>query len=113
MAASGFARCRRLIRNNASASARCRRRALDALAPADVGAGFCATCQSVEVLMFDEQQNNLKAILWTTFTCVDTKTGRKKEHTPAFMEFAKSVQVHDVNIAAGQNERIKMLKSPV
>jgi acyl-CoA thioester hydrolase len=67
----------------------------------------------VEMLMFDEQQNGLKAILWCTFTCVDVKTGRRKEHTPDFMEFAKSKQVHDVDITAGQNERIKMLKSPV
>jgi len=67
----------------------------------------------VELLMFDEQQSNLKAILWSTFTCVDVKTGRRKDHTPEFMEFAKSVQVHDVNITGGQNERIKTLKSPV
>lgn len=67
----------------------------------------------VDMCMFDEQQNNLKAILWSTFTSIDVKTGRRKEHTPEFMEFAKSVQVHDVAVIAGQNERIKMLKSPV
>ena len=67
----------------------------------------------VEMLMFDEQQQGLKAILWSTFTCVDVKTGRRSTHTPAFLEFANSVKVHDVNITGGTNERIPLLKSPV
>jgi acyl-CoA thioester hydrolase len=67
----------------------------------------------VEMLMFDEKQTALKAIMWTNFTSVDVKTGRKKEHTAAFMDFAATVKVDDVNIHAGLNERIKTLKNPV
>jgi YbgC/YbaW family acyl-CoA thioester hydrolase len=63
----------------------------------------------VEMLMFDEQQTTLKAILWTNFTSVDVKTGRRKEHPAAFMEFAAGVKVDDVNIPAGVTERVKGL----
>jgi YbgC/YbaW family acyl-CoA thioester hydrolase len=67
----------------------------------------------VELLMFDEKETTLKAIMWSNFTCVDTKTGRKKEHPAAFMELANSMRVHDVNIPGGIAERIKMLMNPV
>jgi YbgC/YbaW family acyl-CoA thioester hydrolase len=67
----------------------------------------------VEMLMFDEKQTTLKAIMWTSFTSVDVKTGRKKEHPAAFMDFATTIKVDDVNIHAGLNERIKSLKNPV
>jgi len=67
----------------------------------------------VEMLMFDEQQTTLKAILWTNFTSVDVKTGRRKEHPATFMEFASGVKVDDVNIPAGVTERIKLLMNPV
>jgi YbgC/YbaW family acyl-CoA thioester hydrolase len=63
----------------------------------------------VEMLMFDEQQTTLKAILWTNFTSVDVKTGRRKDHPAAFMEFATGIRVEDVNIPAGVSERIKGL----
>ena len=67
----------------------------------------------VEMLMFDEKQTTLKAIMWTNFTSVDVKTGRKKEHPAAFMDFATTIKVDEVNIHAGLNERIKSLKNPV
>ena len=41
------------------------------------------------------------------------KTGRKKEHTADFMEFAKSVQVDDVNVSGGITERIRTLRNAV
>jgi YbgC/YbaW family acyl-CoA thioester hydrolase len=67
----------------------------------------------VEMLMFDEKQTTLKAIMWTSFTSVDVKTGRKKEHSTEFMDFAATIKVDEVNIHAGLNERIKTLKNPV
>ncbi|WP_205513479.1 acyl-CoA thioesterase [Longitalea arenae] len=63
----------------------------------------------VEMLMFDEKQTTLKAIMWTNFTSIDVKTGRRKEHPAAFMDFAATVKVDDVNIPAGISERIKGL----
>lgn len=67
----------------------------------------------VEFLLFDEKQEMLKAIMWTNFTSIDVKTGRRKEHPSFFMDFAATIKVDDVNIAAGINERIKTLKNPV
>lgn len=66
----------------------------------------------VEMLMFDENQTTLKAILWTNFTSVDVRTGKKREHIESFAEFAKGVEVHDINLSAGQEERVKELLSP-
>ena len=65
----------------------------------------------VEMLMFDEQLTTLKAILWSNFTSVDTRTGKKREHIESFADFAKTVEVHDINIAAGIAERTKELMS--
>jgi acyl-CoA thioester hydrolase len=67
----------------------------------------------VEMLLFDEQQTTLKAIMWTNFTSIDIKTGRRKEHPAFFMDFATTIKVDDVNIPAGITERIKMLNNPV
>lgn len=67
----------------------------------------------VEMLMFDERQTNLKAILWTDFTSIDINTGRKKEHPVDFMDFAATIKADDVHILAGITERIKALKNPV
>lgn len=67
----------------------------------------------VEMLMFDEKEASLKAIVWTNFTCVDVKTGRKKEHPATFMEFASGIQVHDVNLSGGVTERVRTLMNPV
>jgi len=67
----------------------------------------------VEMLMFDEKQTQLKAILWTSFTSIDVQTGRKKEHQPAFMDFANSLLVPDVHIHGGIGERVKTIMNLV
>ena len=67
----------------------------------------------VEYLMFDEKQETLKAIMWTNFTSIDIKTGRRKEHPAFFMELAATMKVDGVDIQAGLNERIKTLRNPV
>jgi acyl-CoA thioester hydrolase len=66
----------------------------------------------VEILMFDENATTLKAILWTTFTSIDPRTGRKQAHSELFMEWAKTVELHDINITAGIGERVKELLNP-
>ncbi len=40
-----------------------------------------ATYLLVEMLMFDEKQQALKAVLWTNFTCIDPQTGNMGLHT--------------------------------
>ena len=75
--------------------------------------GLTSNMLIVEMLMFDETQTNLKAILWTHFACIDPKTGKRKEHTPEFMELAPKVGMTDVNIEAGMSARVKELRSTV
>ena len=41
----------------------------------------------VEMLMLDEQQKQLKAILHTRFVPIDLETGRKRAHPPEFLAF--------------------------
>ena len=65
----------------------------------------------VEMAMYDESESQLKAILWTHFTCIDPQTGKRKTHTPAFIELANKLGVAEVNLAAGLGERVKSLKS--
>ena len=65
----------------------------------------------VEMAMYDESETNLKAILWSHFTVIDPKTGKRREHTPEFIELANRLGIAEVNLAAGINERVKALRS--
>lgn len=62
----------------------------------------------VEMIMMDEEQKQVKSILWTNFIAVNLKTG-KKENPPAdFMEFALSIENSDVNIDEGIKGRLNL-----
>jgi acyl-CoA thioester hydrolase len=61
----------------------------------------------VEMLMFDEKQQGLKAVLWTNFTCIDPQTGKRKNHTPEFMELARTMDLHPANLDGGVEERVR------
>lgn len=65
----------------------------------------------VEIKMYDETAANLKAILWTNFTCVDPKTGKRKDHPQEFLELAQKLGVAEVDVSAGITERVKVLRS--
>lgn len=65
----------------------------------------------VEMLMYDEKIQSPKAVLWTNFTCVDPQTGKRKTHTPAFMELAGTMDVHPEDLQAGLAERVKQLQA--
>jgi YbgC/YbaW family acyl-CoA thioester hydrolase len=65
----------------------------------------------VELRMMDETGNTLKAIMWSRFTCVNIRTGKKGTHTPEFMELLKDVVVTDVNVQDGLKARLKSLSS--
>ena len=47
----------------------------------------------VEMLMLDEAAENVRAIVWTRFTCINLKTGKRDNHSPEFMEFARTILV--------------------
>ena len=65
----------------------------------------------VELLMLDQKEQSVKAIMWTNFTCIDPQTGRRKDHTPEFMELARTMDLHPVDLPAGIEVRVKQLQS--
>jgi len=46
----------------------------------------------VEMVMTDKGQNHIKSIMRTTFTPVNSKTGRKELHPADFFEWAKTIE---------------------
>jgi YbgC/YbaW family acyl-CoA thioester hydrolase len=46
----------------------------------------------VEMIMMNQEQNHIKSIMRTKFTPINSKTGRKEQHPPEFMEWAKTIE---------------------
>lgn len=63
----------------------------------------------VEMQMMDENETHLKSLMWTKFIHVNVKTGRRENHTDAFMDFARSIEVNEVDITKGYQQRLKDL----
>lgn len=63
----------------------------------------------VEMLMQDEHRQSAKAVLWSKFTCVNLKTGKKQHHPDDFMEFAKQVLLDTVDVSEGLRGRLSAL----
>ena len=63
----------------------------------------------VEMLMFDEPAENLKAIMWTRFTHISLKTGKREPHSAEFMDFAKTTLSPGRDVQGGQRARIEEL----
>jgi len=64
----------------------------------------------VEMLMYDANKE-LKAILWTNFTRINAKTGRKEVHPAEFLAFMEEVLLENVDPAKGLAARLGMLRS--
>ncbi|MES1226910.1 MAG: acyl-CoA thioesterase [Bacteroidota bacterium] len=63
----------------------------------------------VEMTMWDEAVKKCKAILWTTFTSVNLKTGKRENHDQEFGEFLKTLHIQNINVAGGLKDRIAAL----
>ena len=63
----------------------------------------------VETIMMNEKQNQLKAIMRTKLVPVNIKTGRKVQHNPEFMNWAKTLENTEVNHQGNLQDRIKEL----
>jgi len=63
----------------------------------------------VEMLMYDQDQQSLKAILWSRFIHINTGTGRKDNHPAEVTEFARLVLVSGIDFGKGMNARIAEL----
>jgi len=71
--------------------------------------GYGDNYLDVEMLMYDKDQQNLKAILWTRFTHINSRTGKKEDHPAEITEFARQILIPGVDIAKGMNTRIGVL----
>ncbi|HMR81506.1 MAG TPA: acyl-CoA thioesterase [Niabella sp.] len=65
----------------------------------------------VEMIMTDEKETHLKALLWTRFIPVNIKTGKKQKHPNEFMAFAKSIEISSVEPKNDFDERLKFISS--
>jgi len=65
----------------------------------------------VEIRMLDENGANLKALLWSRFTCINIRTGKKENHTAEFMEIAKQFAVDHVNVQEGIKSRLAKFRA--
>ena len=72
-------------------------------------AGYGDNYLDVEMLMYDRDQQSLKAILWSRFTHINTRTGRKEDHPAEITEFARQILMPGIDIAKGMNARIAVL----
>lgn len=63
----------------------------------------------VEMRMYDATGENLKAILWTKFTCINMKTSRKEFHPADFMVIANQMLTHGIPVQDGLKARVNEL----
>lgn len=64
----------------------------------------------VEMTMWDEEAKNLKAILWTRFIHIDTKTGKRNSHPKWFQDIADAIQNNDLRSFDSINGRIASIR---
>ena len=65
----------------------------------------------VELIMMDEKQSHLKAIMRTKFTSINPKTGKKEPHTSDFMEWAESIKNGNAGKQTNLQDRIAALRN--
>lgn len=63
----------------------------------------------VEVLMMNESKTQLKAILRSKLTFINLKAGRKVQHTPEFVEWAKTLVIEEADSNLAIQDRIKQI----
>jgi hypothetical protein len=63
----------------------------------------------VEMLMMDDKEQSIKALIWTKYIPVSIKTGKRENHTPDFMNFAKSVENTNATKSTTCKQRLEEL----
>ena len=63
----------------------------------------------VETVMMNEKQNHLKAIMRSKLIPINLKTGKKVQHNPEFMNWAKTLVVDEIETEQNLQIRIKQL----
>ena len=62
------------------------------------------------MLLFDLERQ-LKAILWTKFTRINPRTGKKEPHPADFLDFMQQVLVEGISLDQGLTARLADLRS--
>jgi acyl-CoA thioester hydrolase len=65
----------------------------------------------VEMLMYDADRRQLKAVLWTTFTRIDPRTGKRLTHPEDFMPWINGALVEGVSPEGGVGGRLEVLRA--
>ena len=63
----------------------------------------------VEMSMWDEAVQVCKAVLWTKFTHVSLRTGKKERHGEEFIRFATDVLYTDIKAEEGFEKRVAQI----
>lgn len=64
----------------------------------------------VEIVMWDEEAKNLKALLWTRFLHINPKTGKRNGHPQWFQDIADVIQNTDLHSFDTFNDRLDSLR---
>jgi acyl-CoA thioester hydrolase len=65
----------------------------------------------VETVMMNRDENHMKAIMRTKLILINLKTGRKEQHSPELMAWAKTLVVEESEVQPILQDRIKQLLS--
>ena len=63
----------------------------------------------VEMSMWNEQETQLKALLWTKFIHINMATGKRDKHPDWFMQLAAPLESTTLQEVNSHNERLAML----
>jgi len=63
----------------------------------------------VEISMWNENEDKLKALLWTKFIHIDLQKGKRSNHPDWFMELAKPLEEIVLQKANSHSERLAIL----
>ena len=64
----------------------------------------------VEMAMWDEQEQQLKALLWTKFTHINMQTGKRDNHPDWFAQIARPLEDKALKQFAVMSERLASLR---
>ncbi len=63
----------------------------------------------VEMRMMDALEEHIKSVLWTRFIPVSSQTGKRTPHPEAFMDFARQIEVLEIETGEGLQTRVSRL----
>lgn len=63
----------------------------------------------IETIMMNEKKNHLKAIMRSKLIPINIKTGRKVQHNPEFMSWAKTLENTEIDTQINLQDRMNQL----